>query len=611
MDHCGRNVISTAASRGVAELKTQCNSKIEYARARAQQMQQPSYSTLAASASSIQERDKEHRVRRETNEALRASRGSVFGQKATVPIRNERLELVEALERGPHEFTPPNDDPEFALYEPNSRMRVRNRQVSHAQLQQYLECRYIVNIGTLYNLAGRTGKSLSEYQSANDRTMDGDVEVPLYGDWVLFAVMGEKSAMKYTAGRVDDTQNEASPRGSDAFARENPTKPARKFFSCKLLNLSTDVIETHRAMPGHCMLTMMLFESKETHSNADGTTRFSGGSGGAFEKLWKERDGMLLAILNPRIMKPRRNDASKNLTITPRSADSVLVLGHADAYAQCQAIRKDGSRCTAFVMKTAGNNGVCDFHLERAVTSNMRSRMEFASSTASMLGKPTSDTAKQMHGIRSRHVRPSGALGISGLDADVAPARTYVVNPSREILSVNDPRTASYNVEARYGRGRAEKEQRKRKQEADAHLGDKVQASNSKQQAKPCAAAPRRARKPGLTETRNAEEKFLAEVDQNSLAAKTLRIAQATLRGEFKPGQKNSRQRSSNDPGRALQNSDVAARLLSRHQATGDALPQARLRGKKFRSNVLDRDGPASRHVQELEEDDDNDLIII
>ncbi|PKI83091.1 hypothetical protein MVES_003104 [Malassezia vespertilionis] len=522
MDHCGRNVISTAASRGVAELKTQCNSKIEYARARAQQMQQPSYSTLAASASSIQERDKEHRVRRETNEALRASRGSVFGQKATVPIRNERLELVEALERGPHEFTPPNDDPEFALYEPNSRMRVRNRQVSHAQLQQYLECRYIVNIGTLYNLAGRTGKSLSEYQSANDRTMDGDVEVPLYGDWVLFAVMGEKSAMKYTAGRVDDTQNEASPRGSDAFARENPTKPARKFFSCKLLNLSTDVIETHRAMPGHCMLTMMLFESKETHSNADGTTRFSGGSGGAFEKLWKERDGMLLAILNPRIMKPRRNDASKNLTITP-----------------------------------------------------------------------------------------SGALGISGLDADVAPARTYVVNPSREILSVNDPRTASYNVEARYGRGRAEKEQRKRKQEADAHLGDKVQASNSKQQAKPCAAAPRRARKPGLTETRNAEEKFLAEVDQNSLAAKTLRIAQATLRGEFKPGQKNSRQRSSNDPGRALQNSDVAARLLSRHQATGDALPQARLRGKKFRSNVLDRDGPASRHVQELEEDDDNDLIII
>lgn len=38
-------------------------------------------------------------------------------------------------------------------------------------------------------------------------------------------------------------------------------------------------------------------------------TEFRGGSGGAYEKFWKERNGTVVAILNPRIMKPWVSDS--------------------------------------------------------------------------------------------------------------------------------------------------------------------------------------------------------------------------------------------------------------------------------------------------------------
>lgn len=57
---------------------------------------------------------------------------------------------------------------------------------------------------------------------------------------------------------------------------------------------------------------------------------------------------------------------------------------------------------------------------------------------------------------------------------------------------------------------------------------------------------------------------------------------------------------------------------------TASELPKAQLRSSRFRSNVLDRDGPGARHVEILKhadiqtpaddhdyEDDDDDLIIL
>ena len=87
--------------------------------------------------------------------------------------------------------------------------------------------------------------------------MDGDLEVPLYGDWVLFAVMSEKSALKYT----NKTPSDAAPT---------------KYFSCKLLDLNTQYTNIYHELPGHCVMNMLAFESTR------GTS--------AFDKLWKERD---------------------------------------------------------------------------------------------------------------------------------------------------------------------------------------------------------------------------------------------------------------------------------------------------------------------------------
>lgn len=42
----------------------------------------------------------------------------------SVPRRDERLALIEDLEPGPVEHTPPFDDPEFMQLEPNSGIRL-------------------------------------------------------------------------------------------------------------------------------------------------------------------------------------------------------------------------------------------------------------------------------------------------------------------------------------------------------------------------------------------------------------------------------------------------------------------------------------------------------
>lgn len=369
----GRTVISEAARRGVDALRTECEGAMQHARRRAERMQQPQSSSLAMAATEIQERDDEKRVQREAKDALRASRSKSFAAQAHGDLRNERMELVEPLERGPRTYIAPADDPTLAQYEPNSHTRLRTRLVADAQLQAYLDSRYVITPSMLYSLTKRTGTS----QSHSGGSMDGDVEVPLYGDWVLFAVMGEKTALKYTAATVEEEDaGTTHDRSLAPFQRSHPSRPARKYFGCKLLDLSTEVVEAHRHLPGHCQLSMMLFEAKTQ------------GGGGAFEKLWKERDGMLLAILNPRIMQPKRKvrrmanqNATNELTITPRSADSILVLGQAEAYTQCQSLKKDGQRCKAFVMRNKDNT-VCDYHLEQAVAGRLRSRMEFASGYA-------------------------------------------------------------------------------------------------------------------------------------------------------------------------------------------------------------------------------------
>ncbi|KAI3623309.1 hypothetical protein CBS14141_004092 [Malassezia furfur] len=450
-------------------------------------MQHAPPSSLTACASHVQQHQDDHHTRRDERDAREASRSASFARRAHPDARNERLELVEDLARGPRPYEPRPDDPELRTYEPNARTALRSRRIAHAELEAYLDARYVVTPSLFYSLVHRTG-STAEYVAPAHGAMDGDLEMPLYGDWVLFAVMGEKSTLRYTAAPADDRPD--APAEGTAFERANPVRPARKFFGCKLLDLNTDVVQKHRQLPGDCVLHMLLFD--DTPSQRAGPVEAS-----AFAKLWKERDGALLAILNPRILKPRKGNL---VTVTPRSGDAVLVIGQADAYAQCTARKKDGKRCNAFVVRGT-NHEVCDFHLEHAVTGRLRSRMEFASGYVGPLTQ---------HRARPRTAQPADAAAIA------APTRRRAPAPP-----------------------------------------------------------------PGLGGLE------VGHTSEPSLAAKTLRIAQATLRGEPAP-----RRNAPHREGDAARRSSSTARLLARHEAPASSLPKARLRAKK----------PAPRTDEDAEE---------
>lgn len=172
---------------------------------------------------------------------------------------------------------------------------------------------------------------------------------------------------------------------------------------------------------------------------------------------------------------------------------------------------------------------------------------------------------------------------MGGLDVGNTPStNTYVVNGCNKMLSASDPRSVGYDVESRFGRGRAEREQRKRKQNEQEERFSSLQAPVTR--SVPEITAPHRDAGNSL------EAKFFAEVDQNSLAAKTLRMAQATLRGEAGIQPNTSSTERCDD----LSNSTSTSRLLARHKASSSTLPKAQLRSKKVRPSLPDGKDPNS-----------------
>ncbi|WFD44699.1 hypothetical protein MPSI1_003369 [Malassezia psittaci] len=556
-----RQALTEAAAKGVEELQQECSLASNHARRRAQIMQQPQSSRLVSAASSVQTRQDEHRRRRESYQDLRDSRSESFNAKHSGDQRNERLELLEHLERGPRPCHAPIEDPDWLQFEPNSQVKLRSRLIPNSTISSYLDGRYVVTPNLFYSLTNRTGSSNLEYAGQAGGAMDGDVELPLYGDWVLFAVLAEKSPMKYTAARVTE---DPPTKETMAFQRSNPSKPARKFFSCKLLDLNKDIVQTQSQLPGDCMLNMVLFDNADPRNQGKASSKKTN----AFETLWKERDGMLLAILNPRVWISKHSKKSRELTITPRSKDSVLVIGQADSYAQCKSIKKDGKRCSSFVIR-GKNNQVCEYHLEHAVERRLRARPEFATGTSSVLGKPTT-LAEYRPDSRSKRIKPNSVSGLQGLEVGSSSGTPYVVSTCSEPMSSSDPRFVGYNVEARYGRQRADRDQRKRKQELQEQRISSMEVGKSSGSLA----------KEALSSNTSAlddqlRSKFVTEYDQNTLAAKTLRIAQATLRGEKSlPGD------AVNVPDTTAHKPLTTSRLLARQTAPSSSLPKAKLHAK-------------------------------
>lgn len=66
------------------------------------------------------------------------------------------------------------------------------------------------------------------------------------------------------------------------------------------------------------------------------------------------------------------------LDLNPRGKDSLLKIGVARDYKQCEALKRDGARCQDFVdLRT--RLSVCPWHMSQGITKTKNKRQEFAS----------------------------------------------------------------------------------------------------------------------------------------------------------------------------------------------------------------------------------------
>ncbi|KOS23045.1 DNA replication licensing factor mcm10 [Escovopsis weberi] len=95
-----------------------------------------------------------------------------------------------------------------------------------------------------------------------------------------------------------------------------------------------------------------------------------------FNRYWKLTEGTVVAILNPSVMPPPpgRQDTGRFSLVINSDEDTILEIGAARDLGFCQAIKKDGSLCSAWVNKR--RTQYCEFHSNEAVRKQRSTRME-------------------------------------------------------------------------------------------------------------------------------------------------------------------------------------------------------------------------------------------
>lgn len=206
----------------------------------------------------------------------------------------------------------------------------RSRSIPHEDFQDYLRGRYYLSPSKLYSVV-RLLPSKQGY------------DVPVCGDWLTIAVVAERGKIKYTqapvgVSREDKLQQEADeermdelpslddsaqqnlkpPRPHPFQKRQKPqeegSKPSgKKYVNIKLIDFGcrsrgSSADGGKAKIRGDAFLSLLLFESDsfDVVTKEDGTKQkiYRGGSRGAFERMSKLREGAVVALLNPKILKP-------------------------------------------------------------------------------------------------------------------------------------------------------------------------------------------------------------------------------------------------------------------------------------------------------------------
>jgi len=187
-----------------------------------------------------------------------------------------------------------------------------SRSISHEDLQSHLSGRFYLSPSRLYACI----RLLPDKQG---------YEVPTPGDWITIAVVAERGPIKYTQAPVGIGPDEdlrkkkgkekEKEKETEKSTEEEPGKRhgGKKFINFKLVDFgsrsSSSATGGKSVIRGDAMLSLLLFESDGLDvitSEEGGKPRklYKGGSRGAFEAMSKVQEGHVIALLNPRVLKP-------------------------------------------------------------------------------------------------------------------------------------------------------------------------------------------------------------------------------------------------------------------------------------------------------------------
>ncbi|KAG5651312.1 hypothetical protein H0H81_009113 [Sphagnurus paluster] len=313
----------------------------------------------------------------------------IFGG-SLAPKRDDRLALVEELEPGPVDHIPPLDDPNFERLEPNSGIRLSSRTVSHEDLQDHLRGRYYLSPSQLYSSIRLLPDKLG-------------YDVPVPGDWITIAVVAERGPMRFSKAPVavvkeegDDADKKKEHWKRRGKTNDEPSKPSgKKYVNIKLIDFgarsrsASSATGGKAAIRGDAFLSLLLFESDGFDLITDDGEQkprkvYRGGSRGAFETMSKLKEGDVIALLNPRILRPYQQQRSNDgphpttniLAITPESASSIMGIGRAHDLGMCTVMKRDNTVCGSWVDKRVAD--VCEYHVQHAVQRRRAGRAEFS-----------------------------------------------------------------------------------------------------------------------------------------------------------------------------------------------------------------------------------------
>lgn len=259
-------------------------------------------------------------------------------------------------------------------------------------------------------------------------------DVPVVGDWVTIAVVAGRSPVRVSRapvgvgpGEARDADDPDPPptssitRNPKPGGRKDPEPPrvgGRKYVNMTLIDFGAGGgggSGSKKGAPrGDAVLSLLLFESDsyDTVSRGDGLLPekiYKGGSRGAFETMAKLREGSVVALLNPRVLKPlqvsaisacaflqrgffwpllmscsviylwdvtQKPGAPNILALTPESAASVAIIGTARDLGMCGVVKRDGKPCGSWFDKRVSD--VCEYHVQHAVQRCRAGRPEFS-----------------------------------------------------------------------------------------------------------------------------------------------------------------------------------------------------------------------------------------